>query len=204
MKNKSLIFIILIIVLGINSFAQVTGTFTDPRDKKTYKTVKIGTQTWMAQNLAYKTSTGCWSYNNDQSIVALYGYLYDWNTAKTVCPSGWHLPSTDEWIILANYLGGATVAGGKLKEKGTTHWQSPNVGATNETGFTGIPGGYRYGKDGTFYNFSEYGHWWSSSLRAPGDVSAGVFYWTLRTKDTELSKSLLNDYSAAAVRCVKD
>src|SRR5574344_844768 len=162
-----------------------SGTFTDDRDNKVYKWVKIGDQVWMAENLAYLPSVNMvadgsedaagsyyYVYGYDGTNVAeakatdnyaTYGVLYNWTAAMNgeassttnpsgiqgVCPAGWHLPSDAEWTELTDYLGGASVAGGKLKETGTTHWNSPNTGATNETGFTALPGCYRYG-DGTF------------------------------------------------------
>ena len=105
-----------------------------------------------------------------------YGVLYNWPAAMNgaassttnpsgvqgVCPDGWHLPSDAEWTELTDYLGGESVAGGKLKETGTTHWASPNAGATNETGFTALPGGFRH-YDGDFYGIGNYGNWWSST-----------------------------------------
>jgi uncharacterized protein (TIGR02145 family) len=105
-----------------------------------------------------------------------YGVLYNWPAAMAssasssanpsevqgVCPTGWHLPSDAEWTELIDYLGGEDVAGGKLKEIGTTHWNSPNTGATNETGFTALPGGYRY-TDGAFYDMETNGYWWSAT-----------------------------------------
>jgi uncharacterized protein (TIGR02145 family) len=145
----------------------VTGTFTDSRDGKTYKTIKIGTQTWMAENLAYKASSGCWAYDNKVKNVAEYGYLYNWETAKTVCPPGWHLPGNSEWSALINYLGGEKTSGSKLKEAGSMHWRSPNAEATNESGFRAFPGGQCYTdyKDGKlkFLYMGNSGFWWSAS-----------------------------------------
>lgn len=136
-------------------------TFTDPRDNQTYKIVKIGNQTWFAENLAYVPQNGnYWAYDNNQSNVATYGYLYDWNTALTACPSGWHLPTDAEWTILTNYLGGASVAGGKMKS--TTGWNAPNVAATNSSGFSGLPGG-QHNIGGTFEGIGGNGYWWSST-----------------------------------------
>ena len=107
---------------------------------------------------------------------ATYGVLYNWTAAmdgeassttnpsgiQGVCPAGWHLPSDAEWTELTDYLGGTSVAGGKLKETGTTHWTSPNTGATNETGFTALPGGYR-GSNGSFGGIGSNGYWWSAT-----------------------------------------
>ncbi|UCH15350.1 MAG: fibrobacter succinogenes major paralogous domain-containing protein, partial [Bacteroidales bacterium] len=93
-----------------------------------------------------------------------YGALYNWYTVQTknICPLGWHVPTDNEWITLADYLGGGSVAGGKLKESGTTHWRSPNTGATNESGFTALPGGHRYDYSGTFHYIKNYTTFWSS------------------------------------------
>ena len=124
-----------------------------------------------ATDMAY-----CW-YNDDIANKATYGALYTWAAAMNgaastttnpsgiqgVCPTGWHLPSDAEWTVLTDYLGGGSVAGGKLKEAGTMHWISPNTGATNETGFTALPGGYRdfYG---AFSSIGGYGLWWSATV----------------------------------------
>ncbi|MEI6349029.1 MAG: FISUMP domain-containing protein [Bacteroidota bacterium] len=204
MKNKSLLITIVILFIAVYSFAQATGTFTDSRDGKTYKTVKIGTQTWMAENFAYKAKTGCWLYNNDQNNLAIYGYLYDWETAKKSCPSGWHLPSEAEWKTLTNYLGGprggACVAGGKLKEKGTTHWKTPNSGATNESGFSAVPGGIRM-LDGTFDRMGNVGYWWSST-----EYNSDVYKYTSMGSGNSCAGSDSNSGKTAgfSVRYIKD
>jgi uncharacterized protein (TIGR02145 family) len=159
-------------------------TFTDPRDGKVYQTVVIGNQEWMAENLAYLPSVNMvadgsedalgyyyYVYGYDGTNVAeakatdnyaTYGVLYNWTAAMNACPDGWHLPSDAEWTELTDYLGGESVAGGKLKETGTTHWASPNTGATNETGFTALPGGYR-NSNGAFLNIGFDGYWWSAT-----------------------------------------
>ena len=127
--------------------------------------VIIGTQTWMAKNLDIDDGLGgIYAYNNDENNVATYGRLYTWDAAVRVAASidGWHLPSHAEWTTLTGYLGGESVAGGKLKEAGTTHWQSPNTGATNESGFTALPGGYRSGGR-KFYDIGNCGSWWSAT-----------------------------------------
>jgi uncharacterized protein (TIGR02145 family) len=171
------------------------GTFKDTRDGKTYKTVKIGTQTWMAENLAYKTSGGCWAYNNNEKNIAIYGYLYDWETANKVCPSGWHLPGDAEWTTLTSFLGGDSIAGGKLKEKDTTHWKSPNTGATNETGFTALPGCSRFFL-GTFsfIGLGYYGLWWSST-----EIDMEIYNHNSHVGRSDEIKS-----SGLSVRCIKD
>jgi uncharacterized protein (TIGR02145 family) len=201
MKNKSLLMTIAILIIALSSVAQETGTFTDSRDGKVYKTVKIGTQTWFAENLAYKVSKGCWAYNNDTSNVKTYGYLYNWKAAITACPTGWHLPSDAEWTTLIIYLGGENVAGDKLKEIGTTHWEKPNTGATNESGFTALPGGYRY-PNLPVENLGYSGYWWSSTEK----VNSYGSYWfrVVSYKGSMIYRYDRGEMSAYSVRCIKD
>ena len=162
--------------------------FTDSRDGKTYNTVQIGTQCWMAQNLnigtiingsGNQTNNGInekYCYNNLESNCTIYGGLYQWNEimqyvttpgVKGICPTGWHIPTDAEWTLVTTFLGGTSVAGGKMKstgtiEAGTGLWHSPNTGATNESGFTSVPAGYRVGS-GTFNYVGSLGYWWSST-----------------------------------------
>jgi uncharacterized protein (TIGR02145 family) len=160
-------------------------------DDNYYNIVTIGSQVWMAENLktthyndgtpvplitdnatwANSTAPGyCW-YNNDQATYkAVYGALYNWyivdalsNGGKNVCPAGWSVPTDSEWSALTTYLGGEGVAGGKLKETGISHWTNPNTDATNETGFTALPGGARK-LDGPYDFIGGDGHWWCTSL----------------------------------------
>lgn len=196
-------------------------------DGNTYNTVTIGNQVWMAENLKttiYNDNTEiplivdnsvwagavipgyCW-YNNDAiSYKDVYGALYNWyaldtavNGVKNLCPVGWHLPEDGEWIILTNYLGGEGVAGGKLKETGTAHWQTPNVGATNSSGFTGLPGG---GRDifGNFYGILGSGQWWSATADGVPNV------WTRRLSSNSVSmdRISLDRINGYSVRCLKD
>jgi uncharacterized protein (TIGR02145 family) len=158
-------------------------------ENNTYKTVTIGTQQWMAENLKVtkyndgtaipnitdntqwsELSTGAWSYyNNDAANNAKYGKLYNWyalskisDSNKNVCPTGWHIPTDAEWTVLIDYLGGESVAGGKMKEVGTTSWNSPNTDATNTSLFTALPGGYR-SDVGDYGHIGYTGYWWGST-----------------------------------------
>jgi uncharacterized protein (TIGR02145 family) len=99
--------------IASNSFTQEQGRFTDARDGKTYKTIKIGSQVWMAENLAFKADNGIWSYENPSGSI--FGYLYTWDAAIHSCPVGWHLPADADWTCLVKFLGTNTIAGGKLK-----------------------------------------------------------------------------------------
>jgi uncharacterized protein (TIGR02145 family) len=182
-------------------------------DGNYYSVVQIGTQVWMAENLkttkyndgtsipnvtddrawrALSTPAYCW-YNNDATTYKnTYGALYNWysvNTAK-LAPVGWHIPTDDEWTTLTTYLGGLSVAGGKLKEAGTAHWRTPNTGATNETGFSALPGGCHNSDYGYFPYLGYSGYWWSSTESNTGyawsrdlnynysDVRQYYFLWT--------------------------
>jgi uncharacterized protein (TIGR02145 family) len=137
-------------------------TFTDSRDGKVYKTVEIGNQTWMAENFAYKPADGFWAYNDDENNVSTYGYLYTLETAKSICPDGWHFPSLDEWNELIDFLGGAEQAGIKMKETGGAHWDSEDYGnrdITNSSKFTALPGGYFEDAFNEFNYLGLYGFW---------------------------------------------
>jgi len=175
-----------------------SGTFTDPRDGQTYNTVEIGSQTWFAENLNYETSNSWW-YDNSSANGDVYGRLYTWNAALTACPSGWHLPSDDEWTILSDFLGGESVAGGKMKETGTAHWNSPNTGATNSSGFTGLPGGNR-GSSGSFFSLGYDGHWWSST------EYSGTHAWhrSLYYDHDRVYRNTSHKTLGFSVRCLKD
>jgi uncharacterized protein (TIGR02145 family) len=194
------------------------GSMTD-QDGNIYKTIRIGTQVWMAENLrttkyndgtsipyvtdnniwaALTTPAYCW-YNNNESS---YGALYNWYTVNTgkLAPSGWHVPSNAEWLTLVTYLGGASVAGGKLKETGFTHWHSPNTGADNSSGFTALPGSSRVGSDGSFNIPGEAGIWWCSLGYSDSEA------WFFSLYHVYSFTNIFN-YSKCygfSVRCVKD
>jgi len=125
---------------------------------QTYRTVNIGGQVWFAENLNYDVS-GSKCYDYDSSNCTTYGRLYNWPTAKTVCPSGWHLPSDAEWTVLENAVGGSGIAGTKLKA--TSGWYNKGYG-TDDYGFSALPGGYG-NSIGSFENVGIYGRWWSAS-----------------------------------------
>lgn len=175
-------------------------TFTDSRDGHVYKTVAIGTQTWLEENLAYKENDGCWAYNNDQNNVATYGYLYNWETAKIACSSGWHIPTKEEWKTLIDYLGGNNIAGGKMKEIGASHWNSPNTGADNSSGFTALPGGSRNNYDPTFSSIGIYGYWWSATEGLPTSASLFILNNVDKIADQDNNAKVYG----FSVRCIRD
>ena len=165
--------------------ASEVGTMTG-NDGKTYATVKIGSQWWMAENLKetqyrngdaipVETDNATWAglstgarcaYNNSETTANTYGYLYNWyavDDSRFIASSGWHVPSDAEWSTLSTYLGGTNVAGGKMKEIGTSKWLSPNTSATNESGFTAFPGGARTYNSGTYYELGEKSKFWSTT-----------------------------------------
>jgi uncharacterized protein (TIGR02145 family) len=193
-------------------------------DGNSYDVVKIGTQVWMTENLKttkYNDSTSipfvtgndtwkvlttpayCWYNDNEATYKATYGALYNWHAVETgnLCPNGWHVPTNDEWTSLWTYLGGFSVAGGKLKEMGTTHWLTPNTGATNETGFTALPGGERSSGIGNFSNITLKGTWWTSTERV-----ANQHAWMHRISYDSGSMSYgdADQNYGFSVRCIKN
>ena len=219
MKMRILLFAFLI-ALTVDNKAQ---TVTD-YDGNVYNTVTIGTQVWMAENLKvthYRNGNAIpnvidastWSnltfgarcyYDNDSvTNVGKYGALYNWYAvvdSSNICPLGWHIPTDTEWTTLTTYLGGTSVAGGKLKETGTTHWQSPNTGATNSSGFTALPGGFRYYDNGSFLSDAQYGFWWSAT------EVATTYAWDryLTYNNTSVTWGSDKQKCGLSVRCVKD
>ncbi len=150
----------------------------------------------MAENLAYKTSSGCWAYDNSSSNVSKYGYLYNWSTAKNICPAGYHLPSDAEWTTLTNYLGSKNVAGTKLKS--SNGWNS--YGGNNSSGFSALPGGRRYSSCGSFYFAGNYGYWWSATQHS------GSITWlrTLYSGSAEVDRFDSGKSLGFSVRCLRD
>jgi uncharacterized protein (TIGR02145 family) len=199
MKYKGFLMTISFMTIAGYTSAQETGTFTDTRDGKLYKTVSIGTQTWMAENLAFKSSTGFYLYENKEKNLKDFGYLYTWEAATKVCPSGWHLSSQKDWELLSVFLGGETTAGDKIKESGTVHWQNPVTQSTNESGFTALPGGYR-NEDGHFYVLGYNGWWWCSDAKDQEKAYHVLIYG--HTKDVAIS--YISKKNGFSVRCVQD
>jgi uncharacterized protein (TIGR02145 family) len=192
-------------------------------DGNAYNIISIGNQYWMKENLKttkYRngdligtTSPATlnigsesspkyqWTYEGVESNVNTYGRLYTWyavTDVRNVCPSGWHVPSDDEWMTLMDNIGGASINGGKLKETGMVHWASPNTGATNETGFTALPGGGR--NEDSFLNIGNSGFWWSAT-ESGSDVA---WSWSLSNNISEISRLDLLKLAGFSVRCIKN
>jgi uncharacterized protein (TIGR02145 family) len=191
---------VLSVRLTVLSTQNETTKCIDPAGRE-YRTVQIGDQLWMAENLAYKPPKGkYWAYDNDQKNVVTYGYLYDWETAKEACPAGWHLPTDAEWTSLTDYLGGAEVAGEKIKSR--IGW-ADNGNGTNESGFFGLPGGNCWDSvDQTVYiGVGVCGYWWSST-----EVDSNLA-WNRPVcshgPDGSLG-SVLKKRTGHSVRCLKD
>lgn len=205
------------------------GTMAD-QEGNTYKTVTIGTQTWMAENLRTATyndstpipkvtnsdewinlTTGAYcTYNNTTGNLSIntytYGYLYNWyavNTGK-LAPKGWHVSTNEDWTILQNYLEElkqTSHIGGILKETNTLRWQPPNTGATNETGFTALPGGIRF-SSGTFGGQRRVGYWWTATLDTP--MVEYAFYRKLHYDSDSYTLGGAIFIYGQSIRCVKD
>lgn len=189
-----------------------------------YNTITIATQTWMAENLktgkynngdligttspanldlTYATSPEYqWAYEGNESNVTINGRLYTWyaiSDSRGVCPTGWHIPTDAEWTTLTNALGDETIAGAKLKETGFIHWRTPNTGATNATGFTALPGGFR-DNDGTFFYLGTYGRWWSITE----DQSIYIWYRFMTYTSINVFREHSYKRGGLSVRCLKD
>lgn len=182
--------------------------FIDPRDGQSYPIVRIGGQWWMARNLNYATYDTRY-YEYDTSFADPYGLLYGWSAACASCPPGWHLPTFAEWTELIDYLGGFAVAGGKMKTTGTLEngdglWKAPNVGATNESGFSAVPSGFY------FYFFNDFGlshgthaGFWSADTNAYGCVK--IIELHNYTESVVVTADCGPDWErAVSIRCLRD
>lgn len=199
----------------------IAQTITDI-DGNTYNTITIGSQVWMSRNLrvthynngnkiqkvtdggiwtTLSTGAYCWQNNDSASNADLYGALYNGYTTNggNLCPAGWRVPTDADWTLLTDFLGGLAVAGGKLKETGTEHWTAPNTDATNDVGFTALPGGSIGGSDGIFHDFTKFGTWWSSTTAGPD----WAYTRRLGFMETAVTRTTFLRKTGLSVRCIK-
>lgn len=201
--------------------------FTDSRDDNVYQTVSLGDQVWMAENLKYLPSvTSSGGLSNSSPLYYVYGYqgtdvndakatdnyntygvLYNWPAAINACPPGWRLPTDADWEELTTYLGGANYCAGKLRtsgtaENGTGLWAAPNSEATNESGFSALPGGhvYIFRDEGSYVHLGKYGYWWSATENNSNDV----WYRRIDYNKTNVYNNLSPKRWGYSVRCVKN
>ena len=209
--------------IKFNTILMITFLLGLVMESKSQVTVKIGTQKWTTKNLEVtkyrngdeipyvedatewaKLTTGAWCYyQNKTSNGTIYGKLYNLFAVmdkRGLAPQGFHIPTDAEWTILIDFLGGTDIAGGKLKEKGIVHWKSPNTGATNSSGFTALPGGYRY-SGGNFGFLGNYAMFWSSS-----EGGSKILGWNrfLYSNDTVIGRFDDFERSGMSVRCIAD
>jgi len=191
-------------------------------DGNVYKTITIGSQTWMAENLKttryrngdkiqsvlepndwanLKTGALCYS-NNEISNKATYGTLYNYYAVvdfRNIAPVGWHIPTDAEWETLVSYLGGFDEAGAKLKEERLLHWKEPNSGANNTSGFNALPAGYR-NVFGVFSAFNICAYWWSFTPQSENNA----LYYYVRYESKTVIKNALGKTNGFSIRCIKD
>jgi len=208
-------------------------------DGNIYETVTIGTQVWMTENLRttrfsngdsianvtddadwknLTTAAFCW-FNNDDANEEIYGKLYNWHAVSdsaNISPTGWHVPTDEEWKTLETYLGMESAdvdssgflfrgiaqnVGGKIRLSGTEFWITPNDSSTNESCFSGLPGGSRQ-EDGTFTNLGYFSGWWTDSEKPTGQP--GALYRSVSSENGSFSKSAYRFQNGVYIRCVKD
>lgn len=222
---KTIVFICVFMIECFVTYGQDTTEMVTDIDGNVYRTIKIGAQTWMAEDLKVTTYRNgapidyipgeelgkrswekalsgayCW-YNNNESSGKTYGALYNWEAVNSgvLAPKGWHVPSLEEWKVLIEFLGGEKNAGGKLKEVGTDHWTTPNGGADNSSGFTALPGG---GRQETF-DFLAIGYkawWWTSTKKN----LLKSYYIQVNYKLPTVNIYTIENFSGLSVRCIKD
>jgi uncharacterized protein (TIGR02145 family) len=218
MMKKSIILFAGLALFTLKTQAQTLIDF----DGNVYDTVTIGTQVWMKQNLKVThfnngttipnvTDSTSWAnltsgarcyYNNDSATNdSVYGALYNWYVAQdpNICPIGWHVSSNAEWQAAESYLGGNSIAGGKMKEAGTLHWASPNIGATNSSGFTGLPGGMR-NPSSVFSTNKENGFWWTATSYNASMVWTTYLWYQFAGVDHNPTPKKYG----LSIRCIKD
>lgn len=225
LKRNGLVFIISQFFFSFSFLAQfpMSGTGVFDFEGNFYTTIILeNEQEWMAENLKSRvfsngdsvqnlTQNNAWqvantaaysAYNESGTISAIYGNLYNWFVTideRNVCPSGWHVPNDNEWTDYSDLLGGNGVAGGKMKIQDTLFWKAPNLGATNESLFSGLPAGCRY-NGGNFANIEKYAYWWTSTQLD------NQFGWYRSTN--YLSDNLVKNYETKqagySIRCLKN
>jgi uncharacterized protein (TIGR02145 family) len=209
-------------IISFKTENTMSETVTDI-DGNVYHTVKIGNQVWLAENLKttkyrdgspisniketsewnnLKTGAYC-DYENKPEKSNSYGRLYNWYAAidsRNIAPTGWRVPANSDWETLMSYLGGASVAGGKLKQAGLINWSSPNGGATNETGFTGLPAGIR-DSSYSFEYLYDYGYFWTST---PDEYKNTARHWLLSYRRADLGRSVSSKNNGYSIRCIRE
>ena len=200
-------------------------SFLTPQAVADLPSVTICSQIWMSKNLevsnyrngdpipyisnasqwaSLTTGAWCWYNNDSATYAATYGKLYNWfavNDARGLAPQGWHIPTDEEWTTLSTCLGGESVAGNKMKEAGTLHWESPNTGADNSSGFTALPGGFRNYNGAVGNNIFKLAYFWSKTERAAGDAWCRVLSYNFNYLNRISSN---NETPGFSVRCVRD
>jgi uncharacterized protein (TIGR02145 family) len=171
-------------------------TFADDRDGQKYRMVRIGDQTWMAENLRFNVD-GSWCYENSADSCDKYGRLYDWDMAMSACPNGWQLPSRKEWRELVTVAGSST-GGAKLKSE--SGWKEDGNG-TDSYGFSALPGGRR-GSDGRFRSVGKYGYWWTAAKYSSGIGNA--YYRSIDRDYSHVDEDYRDKSIGYSVRCVKE
>lgn len=209
---RTILISIAFVALQAGAVAQSVEVFTDTRDGKEYKTVKIGELVWFAQNLAYKTDDDCWAYDGKKKNVKRYGYLYTFKTANEACPVGWHLPSADEWKTLERAIGINEVQQrdwGNRKNKpaiafrlrSTEGWSKASFNGTDEFGFGMLPGG-ESGHKCCYASMGEHIYFWTSTINTYDNTKAAE--WIFYDDGTIAAYQHASIYYGRYVRCVKN
>jgi len=228
MKNTLLFAMFIILFQGCRKYDTVINDYVPPAgptvtdiDGNVYEVITIGNQTWMKENLQVthfnngdpilmvtdqsewinQSSAAYCNYKNSNNIASLFGRLYNWhaiNDKRRIAPEGWHIPTNEDWMELEFHYGGVLTAG-PLKETGTRYWASPNVGATNESGFTALPGGSRLDSTG-FNDNGTRGYWWTTG------ESFAHFGWfrTMSYDESTLKPAYTSKTTGLSIRCIKD
>jgi uncharacterized protein (TIGR02145 family) len=222
-KNCPIILFILLITVFYSCKKSDEVTAIKDADGNVYTSTKIGTQEWLVENLKttkYNDGTDIplvtdaswwtiatpayrWYKNDPANYKTAYGALYNWFAVTTgnLCPTGWHVPDQHEWSTLIVYLGGVYVAGGKLKESGTVHWKAPNLGATNESGFTAMPTS-SFSISGLMWEGGIYSFWWTATQVSYEPVSA--YSEQVNCSNSQTDGPVLDKHYGLSVRCLKD